>query len=263
MLIDTHCHLNDPAFEKTLSDVMARAREAGVHGFVVPSYDLESLGRTAELASSCPEVIFPALGIHPWHVSKGIDYKEIFSFIRQHPPAGIGEIGLDFSPECPPQEVQVKSLVRQLEWAEEFDLPVTIHCRKAYDAFYQVIADRGGRIRGALHSFSGSKEMMFKLIDLGFYIGFSGSVTRSTAKKYQKNARAAPLDRILLETDAPSIATETTIASEVEPRHVVEVARKIAELRSLSLEEVSEKTTENARRLFALTFDNRVDFNST
>ncbi len=252
MFVDTHCHLNDPGFERTLPDVMARAGAAGVRAFVVPSYDLESLDRTAGLASSFPGVIFPALGIHPWHVSEGIDYGEILSFIRQHPPAAIGEIGLDFSPECPPQEVQVRSFALQLEWASEFDLPVTIHCRRAYDTLYQAILDRAGRVRGALHSFSGSKEMMFKLIDLGFYIGFSGSVTRRTAKKYQKNAQAVPLDRILLETDAPSIATETTVVSEVEPRHVVEVARKIAELRGLSLEEVSEKTTENAQRLFGL-----------
>ena len=93
---------------------------------------------------------------------------------------------------------------------------------------------------------------MFKFLDLGFYISFSGSVTRKTATKYHRNAAAVPLDRVLLETDAPSIATETTAASEVEPCHLVEVARKVAEIRGISLEEICAKTTENARRLFAL-----------
>ena len=100
---------------------------------------------------------------------------------------------------------------------------------------YQILLNQGGKIRGALHSFSGSKEMMMNLIELGFYIAFSGSVTRKTAGKYHKNAQAAPLERILLETDAPSIATETTVAAEVEPRHIVEVAQKVAEIRGISL----------------------------
>ena len=252
MLIDTHCHLNDPAFAKTIPDVIGRANDAGVHWFIVPAYDVESLDRTADLASSHPGVIFPALGIHPWHVDREINYGEIISFIRKHHPAAIGEIGLDFSPECPPPQIQVQSLIRQLEWAEELDLPVTFHCRRAYDVLYHILLERGGKIRGAMHSFSGSKEMMFQLIDLGFYIAFSGSVTRETARKYHKNAKTAPVDRILLETDAPSIATETTLAEEVEPRHIVEVARKVAEIRGSSLEEVCERSTENARRLFGL-----------
>ena len=252
MLIDTHCHLNNPAFEKTLPEVMARAANVGVHRFIVPAYDLESLGRTAELPFSFPGVIFSALGIHPWHVDEKLGYAEILSFIRRHPPTAIGEIGLDFSPECPPREIQIKSLIRQLEWAGELGLPVTIHCRKAYDVLYQILLDQGGKIRGALHSFSGSKEMMFKFIELGCYIAFSGSVTRKTAGKYHKNAQAAPLERILLETDAPSIATETTVAAEVEPRHIVEVAQKVAEIRGISFEEMCERTSENARRLFAL-----------
>ena len=252
MLIDTHCHLNDPAFKETLPDVMARAKAAGVSCFIVPAYDLESLGRTAELAASFPGVIFPAFGIHPWHIQEPINYEKVFSFIKQNHPVAIGEIGIDFSPECPPQEIQIKSLIRQLEWAREYDLPVTIHCRKAHKALYQILLDFDGKIRGAMHSFSGNKEWLFKFIDLGFYISFSGSVTRKTARKYQKNAQAVPPDRMLLETDAPSIATETTAASEVEPRHTVEVARKVAELRGISIEEVCEKTTENARRLFGL-----------
>ena len=193
MLIDTHCHLNDPAFKETLPEVKARAKAAGVSCFIVPAYDFESLGRTAELAASSPGVIFPAFGIHPWHVQEPINYGEVLPFIRQHHPVAIGEIGLDFSPECPPQEIQTKSLIRQLEWAGEYDLPVTIHCRKAYDALYQILLDVGGKIRGAMHSFSGNKEMIFKFIELGFYISFSGSVTRKTAGSIIRTRRQCPL----------------------------------------------------------------------
>ncbi len=252
MLIDTHCHLNDPVFEKTLPDVLTRARAAGVSGFIVLAYDHASLRRTAEMASSFPEVLFPAFGIHPWHVNEGIRDEEVLSLVRKSKTAAIGEIGLDFSPECPPQEVQVQSLVRQLNWAKEFELPAAIHCRKAYDRLYEILLDFKGNLRGVIHSFSGNKEMMFKLVDLGFYISFSGSVTQRTARKYHRNAEAVPLDRMLLETDAPSIATETTMAAEVEPCHVVEVAQQIARLRGISFEEVCDRTTENARRLFGL-----------
>jgi TatD DNase family protein len=101
-----------------------------------------------------------------------------------------------------------------------------------------------------LHSFSGNTEIMTRFLDLGFYISFSGAVTRRTARKYHKNAAAVPLDRFLLETDAPSIATETTDASLVEPRHTMEVAQKVAEIRGLPFEEVCSASTANANRLF-------------
>ena len=252
MLIDTHCHLNDPAFESSLPDVIARAKAANVLQFIVPAYDVDSLDRTARLASSYPGIIFPAFGIHPWYVNGQIHDETILPFLRNKSTVAIGEIGLDFSPECPPHLLQMESLKRQLDFARDLDLPVSIHCRKAYEPLYQILLDHHGKIRGVIHSFSGKKDLMSRFLDLGFYISFSGSVTRKTATKYHRNAAAVPLDRVLLETDAPSIATETTAASEVEPCHLVEVARKMAEIRGISLEEICEKTTENARRLFAL-----------
>ena len=147
-----------------------------------------SIARTAELASSFPGILFPAFGIHPWHVMEEIQDEEILSSIRQKNTVAIGEIGLDFSPECPPREAQIKSLTHQLEWAREYELPVSIHCRKAHDSLYQILLEFRGTIRGVMHSFSGNREMMFKFIDLGFYISFSGSVTRKTAGKYHRNA---------------------------------------------------------------------------
>ena len=117
---------------------------------------------------------------------------------------------------------------------------------------YQIIKAYYGRIKGVMHSFSGDIDMMNRFLDLGFYISFSGSVTRKTAKRYHNNARAVPFDRLLVETDAPSIGTETTIASNVEPRHTVEVAQKIAELRGIPFEDVCVQTTNNAKRLFNL-----------
>ncbi len=250
MLIDTHCHLNDPAFSTSLPDVIKRAREAGVVAFIVPSYDRESLKTTEELASTYKNLVYPAYGIHPWLVDKHVNLDILRLYLRHKDTVAVGEIGLDFAPDTPPQNLQIDAFTRQLDFARDSGLPVLIHCRRAHEAMYQIIKAYYGRIKGVMHSFSGDIDMMNRFLDLGFYISFSGSVTRKTAKRYPDNARAIPLERLLVETDSPSIATETAIASQVEPRHTVEVAHKIAELRGISFEEVCTHTTENAKRLF-------------
>ena len=249
-LIDTHCHLNDPAFAETLPAVIGRAKTAGVCALIVPAYDRESLARTAEIASLYPDAVYPAYGLHPWFVNDQPDFEVIRSYLARQNAVAVGEIGLDFSPECPPADVQLPVFIQQLDMAAELGLPVMIHCRKAYDRLYEILKSYQGRIKGVLHSYSGGKDAMLRFIDLDFYISFSGSVTRHNARKYHKTAAAVPPDRMLLETDAPSIATETTVASEVEPRHVLEVAEKLAEIRSMPLPEVGRVTTENALRLF-------------
>ncbi len=249
-LIDTHCHLNDPSFGDRLAVVMERAKAAGVCIFIVPTYDVESLYRTAQMALTYPDAIFPAYGIHPWFLGGDVDWEMVRHYIERAETVAVGEIGLDLSPECPPADVQIPALIRQLEMAAEVGLPVIIHCRKAYGPLYDILKPFKGSVKGVLHSYSGSRDAMDRFIDLGFYIGFSGSVTRRTARKYHKTAQSVPSARILLETDAPSIATETTVASEVEPRHVLEVAKKIADLRGLDEVDVCRLATENAWRLF-------------
>ena len=189
MLIDTYCHLNDPAFRDTLPEVIAQAANVGVYRFIVPAYDLESLGRTAELPFSFPGVIFSALGIHPWHVTKKWVMRKFSPLSGGTRPRQSAKSASISRLKCPPREIQIKSLIRQLEWAGELGLPVTIHCRKAYDVLYQILLDQGGKIRGALHSFSGSKEMMFNFIELGFYIAFSGSVTRKRPESITRMRR--------------------------------------------------------------------------
>jgi len=252
MLIDTHCHLNDPAFSTSLTDVVERARKAGVVAFIVPSYDRESLKTTEELASAYKDLVYPAYGIHPWFVDNHVNLDILRLYIRHKDTVAVGEIGLDFAPDTPPQNLQIDAFSRQLDFARESGLPVLIHCRRAHEAMYQMVKTYYGRIRGVMHSFSGDIEMMNRFLDLGFYISFSGSVTRETAKNYHNNARVVPLDRLLVETDAPSIATKTTIASGVEPRHAVEIAHRLAVLRGISYEEVCTHTTNNAKNLFNL-----------
>jgi len=164
----------------------------------------------------------------------------------------VGEIGLDLVPGMAPVEVQERAFVAQLDMAAQRRLPVLVHCRKAHGRMLDILGAYRGRVVAVMHSFSGSVEIMERFLDLGCYISFSGSVTRDSAKKYHRCARVVPPERLLLETDAPSIATQTTVASRVEPLHTVEIAVKVAQLRGVSVEEVCRWSTQNAGRVFEL-----------
>ncbi len=248
-LIDTHCHLNDPSFHDTIDEVLERARKNGIAGCVVPAYDRGSFARTAELARLYPDTIFPGFGIHPWFLDDEA-LRELELYLKMPETVCLGEVGLDLSPGMPPRDRQEEFFGAQLERAAGHGLPVAVHCRKAHERVYGMLAPYRGRITAIMHSFSGSVEMMKKFLDLGCYISFSGSVTRDTAKKYHRCAVAVPDDRFLIETDAPSIATQTTEASRVEPMHASEVAAKIAGLRGMSVSEVCRLSTLNARHVF-------------
>jgi TatD DNase family protein len=254
MLIDTHAHLNEPAMAEKLDAVVVRARNASVTGCVVPAYDRDSLARTALLAETYRGFIYPAYGIHPWFVDDDFDMVLLRDYLTKNNTVALGEIGLDFGAGFSNQEQQISVFRVQLAMAMEYGLPVIVHCRKAFDAMYNVMSACRPEIKGVMHSFSGSLELMNKFLDLGLYVSFSGSVTRKSARKYHRNAQAIHRDRYLLETDAPSIATESTVASEVEPINVVEVAKKMAELRNESYETICRQSTENAKRLFKIQF---------
>ncbi len=249
-LIDTHCHLNDPSFSGMISGVLARAKAVGVSAFIVPAYDVASLERTAALALRYPGAVFPAYGLHPWFINESNDLSVMRSYVIRNHTAAIGEIGLDFSPPCLPADVQIPVFISQLEMAAELGLPVLIHCRKAYGELYGILKRYKGRIKGVLHSYSGGKDVAPRFAELDYYFSFSGSVTRRNARKYHRTAQSVPLDRVLLETDAPFIATESTVASRVEPCHVLEIAQKLAGIRRLTMPEICRLSTENAQKLF-------------
>jgi TatD DNase family protein len=252
-LIDTHCHLNETAFAASAAQAVERAAAAGVSRMIVPAYDRESFNRTAAVAARFPGVVFPAFGIHPWYAEDGIAcIDDVRLFLTKEKAVAVGEIGIDLAPGMPPEDLQRQVLVEQLDLALDLGLPVTLHCRRAQEQLLRMLKGYAGRIGGVLHSFSGSADQMARFLDLGFSIGFSGSVTRETARKYHKNAALVPLDRLLVETDAPSIATRTTHASEVEPAHTREVAEAIARVRGIPFDEVCAASTANAVRLFPL-----------
>ncbi len=150
---------------------------------IVPAYDRESLGRTADVAARFPGVVFPAFGVHPWYAQDAVAcMDEVRRFLATGTAVAVGEIGMDLAPGMPPEDVQRKLLVEQLDLSVDLGLPVTLHCRRAQEQLLSILKGYGGRVRGALHSFSGSADQMARFLDLGLSIGFSGSVTRETAR---------------------------------------------------------------------------------
>lgn len=249
-IVDTHCHLNDPSFLNRLDEVIERAKSAGVTDFIVPSYDEPSLKITSELSSRYKN-IHPAFGIHPWYINEEFDLSLIESFISSNRTVAVGEIGLDFSPEIEtPHKRQINYFVEQVELAIRYNLPVLIHCRKAHNDMLEILKRYSGRVKGIMHSFSGSKELLREFEALGLYFSFSGAVTRTHAKKYHKNAIAVSSDRILFETDAPSISTQSVEARYVEPCHIVEIVKFVSELRGVAYQDMADLSTRNVMRLF-------------
>lgn len=250
-LIDTHCHLSEPPMVSRLDEVLARAREAGVVGVVAVSYDVASWAAVAEAARR-PGVV-AAYGLHPWVAAAGVDRDELARALDRPGVVAVGEVGLDFDIERADRGRQEEALRLQLELAAERDLPVVLHCRGAFEALLDVLDDLGPRRpRGVVHAWSRSPELARRFVDLGYHFGLAGTITNPKARRARACAAELPLDRLVVETDAPSIGLDGVVSDEVEPRHVRDVAEALAQLRGVDLAAIARSTTENARRLFRL-----------
>jgi TatD DNase family protein len=247
LLCDTHCHLTEEPLWSNLEQVLGRSRSEGVSTIVVPAYDTASWPRVAALAAR--PGIFPAFGVHPWVADQPFSADLLVAQLRAGPAVAVGEIGLDFALEQFDRQQQLALLQQQLAIAVDLELPVLLHCRRAFDDLQAAIRPFAPRLRGVVHAFSRGIELARQFTALGLHIAFGGAITRPTARARQA-AAALPLDRILLETDAPSIGLNEVPAAQVEPAHVAAIARQLAELRGVGLEEVARATTDNARQLF-------------
>jgi TatD DNase family protein len=229
-LTDTHCHLNDPAFDGRVADVLARANAAGVGQVIVPGWDEASSRRALALADEFPAIL-PAVGLHPWMVTANADLGWVRALSADPRVAAIGEIGLDGEVEVP-LNMQVPVFRAQLALARERNLPALIHCRKAWEPLLACLAEYPG-VRGVLHAYNGSVEILRACLAMGLYVAFGGGVTRPNNRRAHQAAAAAPADRLLLETDAPSIGLEGVPPADVEPRHITQVLARLAELRGV------------------------------
>ena len=259
MFIDSHAHIDGPEFDADREQVIQRALDAGVSAILnVGTGDPHSgaLERAVELAQQY-ENVYTAVGVHP-HDARLFDERaeqRVGELVKEgRRVIAWGEIGLDFHYDNSPRQVQIDVFRRQLHLARDANLPVIVHTREAETETIDSLKSEwaGSKLPGIMHCFSGSRALAAKAIDLGFFISFSGILTFKKADELRVVANEVPLDRMLIETDCPFLSPVPFRGKRNEPAHVVEVARCLAQLREVSLEEIARITTENFTGLFKL-----------
>ena len=254
MLIDSHCHLDMKDFDKDREAVIERARNNGIGRMVSIGVDLKSSLSALALARKY-DFIHATVGCHPHDADacSSRDLKELASLAREPEVVAWGEIGLDYYRNYSGKENQRSIFQRQLELANDAELPVIIHDRDAHEEVYAMLLKMGkGERKGIIHCFSGDRELAEAFIALGYYISIPGTVTYKNAVQVKEVAAAIPLDRMLVETDAPFLAPVPGRGKRNEPAFVVHTAREIAKLRDISFETLAEQTTQNAGRIFGI-----------
>lgn len=251
MLFDSHAHIDDAKFDDDRAQVLSGLRRSGVGLMINAASDIRSSLESMRLAETYDNVYFAA-GIHPQEADKASerDFAELERILEHPKCVAIGEIGLDYHYDEPAREVQRAVFYRQLKLSAAKSMPVVIHDRDAHAECLQAVKDTGAR--GVFHCFSGSAQTAAELVDLGFYISFSGVITFKNAKRAVEAAKAVPMDRILIETDSPYLAPEPFRGRRNEPKYVEYVARKLAEVKGVSFEDISSETFSNALRLFGI-----------
>ncbi|MBT2648835.1 TatD family hydrolase [Bacillus sp. ISL-34] len=254
MLFDTHVHVNAEQFNEDLEDVIERAKEAGVNNMVVVGFDRPTIIRAMELIEAY-DFMYAAVG---WHPVDAIDMTEEdlrwIEELSNHPKVvAIGEMGLDYHWDKSPKDVQMEVFRKQIRLAKKVGLPIIIHNREATADIVNILKEEeASTVGGIMHCFSGSAETALECINMNFYISLGGPVTFKNAKKPKEVAAAVPLERLLIETDCPYLAPHPYRGKRNEPSYVKLIAEQIAEIKQLTIEEVSLATTENAKKLFGI-----------
>lgn len=252
--IDTHVHLNADQYEEDLQEVIDRALAAKVEKMVVIGFDRKTIERAMKLIEDY-DFIYAVIG---WHPVDAIDCKdEDLQWIEQlaaHPKVvGIGETGLDYYWDKSPKDIQKHWFRKQIHLAQKLNLPIIIHNRDATADVVQILREENAAsVGGIMHSFSGSVETAQECIKMNFMISLGGPVTFKNARQPKEVATEIPLEYLLIETDAPYLTPHPYRGKRNEPAHVVLVAEEIARLKELPVEEIAQKTTENAMRFFKI-----------
>ena len=253
MLFDTHAHLDDRAFDEDRAELLKALPEQGLALVMNPGCSLESSRNVVKIAAE-NDYIYAAVGSHPDaadEVNEAV-IEEYRTLCKLNPKVkAIGEIGLDYHYEDIPREIQLKAFRLQMELARELDLPAIVHEREAHEDGMAVVREFP-EVRGVFHCYSGSAEMARQLVNLGWYIGFTGVLTFKNARKAVEVASSIPLDRIVLETDCPYMAPEPFRGKRNDPGKLYRMAEKLAEIRGLSVEEIHAITLENGKKLYRI-----------
>ena len=253
MLFDTHAHMDDSSFDADRHELLSSLPESGIALLMNPGCSLES-SRNASALAERYDYIYAAVGSHPDAADEVDDtvLEEYRKLCNQNPKIkAIGEIGLDYHYEDIPRNLQKKAFIAQMELARELDLPVIVHERDAHEDGMAIIK-AFPEVKGVFHCYSGSAEMARQLTDLGWYIGFTGVLTFKNARRAIEAAQAIPLDRIVIETDCPYMSPEPFRGRRNDPAKVYRMAEKLAEIRSISVEDARRITLENGKRLYRI-----------
>lgn len=253
-LIDSHCHLDFPDFAPELDAVVDRARAAGVGRMITISTRVDQFASISALADSYPD-IFCTVGTHPEHANEETDVTaDHLTDLALHPKCvGIGETGLDYHYDTVPHDVAERVFRTHIAAARQSGLPLVIHAREADEDIAGILRDEMGKgaFTGLLHCFTSSRMLAETALSLGLFISFSGVLTFKKAENLREVALAVPLDRLLVETDAPFLAPVPYRGKRNEPAFVAETARFLAELKGVSVETMATETSANVLRLFS------------
>jgi TatD DNase family protein len=258
MYFDSHCHLTDPRFADEAETVVERARAAGVRHMVTIASDEEDAVVALELAGTFD--LHATAGIHPHQAARPDHaFEKVRELVADPRVVAVGETGLDYFYDNSPRERQRAVFQRHLELAVATDLPVVVHSRDAGDDTAAMVRDCAGRVTGVLHCFAGDRALFDAAVEADWYVSFSGLITFPTYASPDLVA-ATPADRLLIETDAPYLAPVPHRGRRNEPAYVVEVARRVAELRGEPVDVIASLTARNARAFYRLTdLDNGKD----
>jgi TatD DNase family protein len=252
--VDTHCHLYDEAFDADRDEAVQRAVEVGVKTMLLPDIDSASTDRLDALAAQYPQHIRRMAGLHPTSVKE--DYEQELQHVRDRLFAqrfvAVGEIGMDLYWDRTYEEQQRVVLRQQMLWAEELGLPVALHIRKAHNEVFGLLRDMNRKnYKGVMHCFGGSVQEAQRAVEMGFYLGIGGVVTFKNATLAEV-VKAMPLERLLLETDAPYLSPVPYRGNRNESSYIPLIAQRVAEIKGIGVEEVARQTTANAAELFGL-----------
>ena len=256
MIVDTHCHLDDPRYEADIADVLERAEKGGVEKFIIPGADTRTLPRAVELAEKYEHVYF-AVGVHPYHAAH-YDRSELLPFVTHEKCVAIGECGLDYFRLPEEKEaieaekrLQKEVFVDQIRWAQALEKPLIVHIRDAGRDSLELLEAYAGPKGGVLHCYN-ADEQLLKLAKRNFYFGIGGVLTFKNARKLIQVYPKIPKERLLIETDAPYLTPHPHRGERNEPFYTTLIAEKMGELSQIPKEEIARITTENSKRLFGV-----------
>jgi TatD DNase family protein len=253
MLIDSHSHIEMKAFDRDRDQVIARAKDVGIDYIIAVGISLEDCKRVVSVTKQY-KTVYGVIGIHPHH-AKDIDnktYDSLRQMVKNDKIVAYGEIGLDFFRNLSPRNIQIKKFGEQLELASEIGLPVVIHDREAHTQTMNILEQWEGDKRGIIHCFSGDYGMARKCLDMGFYISIPGTITFRNSGQLRDVVKKVPMNRLLVETDAPFLTPQQKRGGRNEPAYVIYTAFRIAEIKGVPVEEVERITYKNTLDVFGI-----------